>query len=139
MPCGPFSLPSRHSDRLRAGFCFPELTRSPGIQLNERLSLRRHPRALSLPHRTIAPVRDYPSGDHIPLGGFVMSKKMTNSKAPLSGFRIVCEICDRLGIVFDCTEDAPSSTQINCRHCGAPRGTLGELRNLSAETCVAKK
>jgi ribosomal protein S27E len=80
-----------------------------------------------------------PSGDHIPLGGFVMSKKMTNSKAPLSGFRIVCEICDRLGIVFDCTEDAPSSTQINCRHCGAPRGTLGELRNLSAETCVAKK
>jgi hypothetical protein len=56
---------------------------------------------------------------------------MTNSKAKLSGFRVVCEICDRLGIVFDCPEDAPSSTQINCRHCSAPRGTLGELRKLS--------
>jgi hypothetical protein len=56
---------------------------------------------------------------------------MADSKAQLSGFKIVCEICDGLGIFFDCEEDAPSSTQINCRHCGAPRGTLGELRNLS--------
>jgi hypothetical protein len=56
---------------------------------------------------------------------------MADSKAQLSGFRIVCEICDGLGTFFDFAEDAPSSTQIKCRHCGAPRGTLGELRNLS--------
>ena len=48
------------------------------------------------------------------------------------GFRIVCEICEGLGIVFDGTEDAPATTQIRCRHCGAPRGTLGELRDLSS-------
>jgi hypothetical protein len=47
-------------------------------------------------------------------------------------FRIVCEICEGLGIVFDGTEDAPATTQIRCRHCGAPRGTLGELRDLSS-------
>jgi hypothetical protein len=39
--------------------------------------------------------------------------------------------CDALGIVFDCPEGAPASTQIKCRHCGVPRGTLGELRELS--------
>jgi hypothetical protein len=79
-----------------------------------------------------------PSGDHIPLGGFVLRKTMTNSKASqvahttaAPGFKIVCKICDGLGIVFDCTEGTPSSTQIKCRHCGALRGTLGELRNLS--------
>jgi hypothetical protein len=62
---------------------------------------------------------------------------MTNSKASqvahttaAPGFKIVCKICDALGIVFDCAEGAPSSTQIKCRHCGALRGTLGELRNL---------
>jgi hypothetical protein len=56
---------------------------------------------------------------------------MADSKAQLSRFKIVCEICDGLGIFFDFAEEAPSSTQINCRHCNAPRGTLGELRNLS--------
>ena len=45
------------------------------------------------------------------------------------GFRIVCEICEGLGIVFDGTEDAPATTQIRCRQ---PRGTLGELRDLSS-------
>jgi ribosomal protein S27E len=48
-----------------------------------------------------------------------------------SRFRIVCSNCDSLGMVFDCPEGAPPSTQIKCRHCGAPRGTLGELRALS--------
>jgi hypothetical protein len=43
----------------------------------------------------------------------------------------VCHICDGLGIIFDLPEDAPSTTQIKCRHCGAPRGTLGALRQLS--------
>jgi hypothetical protein len=47
------------------------------------------------------------------------------------GFRIQCTSCDGLGITFDCTENAPSSTQINCRHCGAPRGTLGSLREMA--------
>jgi hypothetical protein len=59
---------------------------------------------------------------------------MADSTAQLSGFQIVCQICDGLGIFFDFAEDAPSSTQINCRHCGARRGTLGELRNLSVLT-----
>jgi hypothetical protein len=47
----------------------PELTRSAGIQVNRRVSLRRHPRALSLLHRTISPIRTHTkaksSGDHI--------------------------------------------------------------------------
>jgi hypothetical protein len=46
-------------------------------------------------------------------------------------FGIVCINCDALGVVFDCTEDAAPSTLILCRRCGAPRGTLGDLRNLS--------
>jgi hypothetical protein len=49
----------------------------------------------------------------------------------VSQFQIVCGICDGLGIVFDCKEDAPASTVIRCRPCGAPRGTLGDLRLLS--------
>jgi ribosomal protein S27E len=61
---------------------------------------------------------------------------MTNSKASQGaaalGFKIVCKTCGGLGIVFDCAEGGPSSTQIKCRHCGALRGTLGELRNLSS-------
>jgi hypothetical protein len=100
-----------------------------------------------------------PSDDHIPPGGFVLCRflvsgslvsgslvsslgfeqVMTISKAaqvtqpPIrhSRFRIVCINCDTLGIVLDCPEGAPPSTQIKCRHCGALRGTLGELRELS--------
>ena len=119
-----------------------ELTRSAGIQVNGRLLLRRHPGAISLaapghcPQSPDVP-QAKPSGDHTPLGGFVLRKTMTNSKASqhttaAPGFKIVCEICDGLGIVFDCAEDAPATTQIRCRHCGASRGTLGELRDLSA-------
>jgi ribosomal protein S27E len=65
------------------------------------------------------------------------SASMTNIKAgpvtqnPQHQFKIVCINCDALGIVFDCPEGAPSSTQIKCRECGALRGTLGDLRNLS--------
>jgi len=55
--------------------------------------------------------------------------------APLStigpAFQIQCVACDGLGIVFECTENAPSTTPINCRHCGALRGTLGDLRELA--------
>jgi len=55
---------------------------------------------------------------------------------PLPGrkpdFRIVCINCDAVGIAFDCPENAPSWTQIRCRNCGAPRGTLADLRNLAA-------
>ncbi len=47
-------------------------------------------------------------------------------------FKIICIICDGVGIAFEFPEDAPSSTPIKCRHCGAPRGTLGDLRSLSA-------
>ena len=75
-----------------------------------------------------------PSGDHIPLGAFVLRKAMTrfeHTTVPRREFRIVCINCDALGIVFDCAENAPPSTPIKCRHCGAPRGTLGDLRELS--------
>jgi hypothetical protein len=34
-------------------FAVPELTPSTDIKLNKRVSLWRHPRALSLPHRTL--------------------------------------------------------------------------------------
>src|SRR6267378_379981 len=57
--------------------------------------------------------------------------QVTQASIRHSRFRIVCINCDSLGIVFDCPEGAPPSTQIKCRHCGAPRGTLGELRELS--------
>lgn len=46
-------------------------------------------------------------------------------------FEIICSACDGLGITFECVEGAPSSTPIKCRHCGASRGTLGGLRQLS--------
>jgi hypothetical protein len=55
----------------------PELTRSAGIQLNELVSLRHHLDALSVLHRTpprSGPTVAKPSGDHIPLGGFVFSR-----------------------------------------------------------------
>jgi hypothetical protein len=57
--------------------------------------------------------------------------RMALSNQP-DGFKIICTICDGVGIIFECPEDAPSSTEIKCRHCGAPRGTLGDLRSLSA-------
>jgi hypothetical protein len=59
---------------------------------------------------------------------------MQASQVPGPGpeFRIVCIQCDALGIAFDGAEDAPSWTTISCRNCGAPRGTLGDLRNLAA-------
>jgi hypothetical protein len=47
------------------------------------------------------------------------------------GFKPVCETCNSLGIVLEYGEGAPSSMQIKCSGCGAPRGTLGALRNLA--------
>jgi hypothetical protein len=49
----------------------------------------------------------------------------------LPEFQLICINCDYLGITLDFPEDAPPSTQIRCSACGAPRGTLGELRNLA--------
>ena len=46
-------------------------------------------------------------------------------------FRLVCVNCDSLGITLDFADDAPSSTQIRCGCCNAPRGTLGDLRVLA--------
>src|ERR1700761_7666821 len=46
-------------------------------------------------------------------------------------FELVCIKCDSLGIVLDCAEGAPSSTQIKCSCCGSLRGTLGDLRYLA--------
>jgi hypothetical protein len=49
-------------------------------------------------------------------------------------FQIVCVNCDALGVVFDYVEEAASFTPIKCRGCGAPRGTLRDLRELSFAT-----
>jgi hypothetical protein len=74
-----------------------------------------------------------PSGDHIPLGGFVRKGSLL-LQIPASGpngFAIICVVCEGLGITFESAEGAPSTTPISCRHCGAPRGTLGDLRSLA--------
>jgi hypothetical protein len=68
------------------------------------------------------------SVDHTPPGGVVSTSKKLNV---LPAFQLVCMNCDALGIVFDYAEGAPSSTPIKCRDCDAPRGTLGDLRNLA--------
>jgi hypothetical protein len=69
-----------------------------------------------------------PSGDHIPLGGFVFKRaKMSDTAA----FQLTCIKCGVLGIVLDYSEGAPSSTPIKCRGCGNFRGTLGDLRALA--------
>jgi hypothetical protein len=66
--------------------------------------------------------------DHIPAGGLVLNaQNMTGCPA----FRLVCANCNTIGIVLDYVEGASSSTPIFCRGCGALRGTLGALRNLS--------
>jgi hypothetical protein len=53
----------------------PDLTRSIGIQLNDRVSLRRKAKAIAWWAPDIAPHPDpsmaKPSGDYIPLGGFI--------------------------------------------------------------------
>jgi hypothetical protein len=54
----------------------PELTCSACIQLNERLSLRGYAKAIASSHRILSPSGPStakPSGDYIPLGGFVFS------------------------------------------------------------------
>jgi hypothetical protein len=46
-------------------------------------------------------------------------------------YQTVCESCSSIGIHLESGEGAPSSMQISCRGCGAPRGTLGALRQLA--------
>jgi len=46
-------------------------------------------------------------------------------------FKQVCESCNSFGVRLDYGEGAPSSMQIRCSGCGAPRGTLGALRDLA--------
>ena len=79
-----------------------------------------------------------PPCDHDRLGTFFGCEALKKAIAvqilppnPPSGFKVICVVCDGLGIIFECGEAAPSSTQIKCRHCGAPRGTLADLRSLS--------
>jgi hypothetical protein len=63
-------------DRLRVVSLFASSTISAGIQLNERVSLRRHGKAIAWAASDICPGPSVakPSGDHIPLGGFVFLK-----------------------------------------------------------------
>lgn len=46
-------------------------------------------------------------------------------------YQAICESCSSIGIHFESGEGAPASMQISCRRCGAPRGTLGALRQLA--------
>jgi hypothetical protein len=122
-------------------FKVPELTRSISIQLNERAPLRERARTRYL--WDVASYLDLRSASiwrsHFVLAICYQEAKMTGIKASRNeravalrpGFRIVCINCDALGIIFDCEENSPPSTPIRCRHCGAPRGTLGDLRELS--------
>jgi hypothetical protein len=67
------------------------LTRSARIKLNERVSLRSRVDALRLHNGQFPNVgtnTGRPPGDHIRLAALFLRKKMTNSKAQLSGFRI---------------------------------------------------
>ena len=57
---------------------------------------------------------------------------MIYERLPRPLFQIVCVQCDAVGIAIDFPEDAPTSTAIKCRQCGAPRGTLGDLRSLAS-------
>jgi hypothetical protein len=41
------------------------------------------------------------------------------------------QIVKPLVVAFDCAENAPPSTMIKCRHCGAPRETVRDVRKLS--------
>src|SRR5271156_1567776 len=60
-----------------------------------------------------------------------LRSKLSKTMTARSGFQLVCANCDALAIVLDYAEGAPLSTPINCRCCGARRGTLGDLRNLT--------
>jgi hypothetical protein len=46
-------------------------------------------------------------------------------------FKTVCDACGSLGIKIAHPESAPEATPIECARCGAPRGTLGSLRELA--------
>ena len=122
----------------------PELTRSADIQLNEQLSLRDRVDALASSNRTLPDVR-FHVGNAVRRSYsawrrcfnfeqvMMIPKTAKVPQAPVArpAFKIVCTNCDSLGIVFDSAEGAPPSTLVKCRHCGVPRGTLGELRALS--------
>src|ERR1700733_10438270 len=73
---------ARATGRQAAGSCatpsqwVPELTRDVGIQLSDRVSLRGPAKAIACGHRILppsGPSMAKPSGDYIPLGGFVQT------------------------------------------------------------------
>jgi hypothetical protein len=46
-------------------------------------------------------------------------------------FKTVCDACASLAIKIAHPERAPETTPVECATCGAPRGTLGALRELA--------
>jgi hypothetical protein len=113
----------------------PELTRSVDIKLNKQVSLRRHEDRIPSYHRTFPPGTGpqwqsrQASAWRLCLKGNLALQIPANRP---NRFSIICGVCEGLGITFEYAEGAPSSTPISCRHCGAYRGTLGDLRSLSA-------
>lgn len=51
-------------------------------------------------------------------------------------FHVICVNCDGISVAFDYREDAPSQTIIKCRLCGAPRGSLGDLRKAAVSASI---
>jgi hypothetical protein len=48
-----------------------------------------------------------------------------------SGFKLVCANCEGVGVKLDFGEGAAPSTVVKCSICGAPRGTMGGLREFA--------
>lgn len=46
-------------------------------------------------------------------------------------FKAVCDACGSLAIKIAHPETAPEITPVECARCGAPRGTIGALRDLA--------
>jgi uncharacterized Zn finger protein len=48
-----------------------------------------------------------------------------------AGFQIVCDRCGSLSIKMADPTRSPTSALVQCRSCGAVRGTLGDLQDLA--------
>jgi hypothetical protein len=101
------------------GSVVPELSRTTGIQLNARVSLRGAASAIDVPAPDFVPHPDpsmaKPSGDYIPLGGFVPMSCPSGATGRRYAFSVACidfggRIWSRLRSPRDClSPSAPES------------------------------
>jgi hypothetical protein len=119
--CGFFALGPAQSGRRESalGSVVPELSRTTGIQLNARVSLRGAANAIDVPAPDFVPHPDpsmaKPSGDYIPLGGFVPMSCPPGATGRRYAFSVACidfggRIWSRLRSPRDClSPSAPES------------------------------